>query len=432
MKILLLYDNFVRDYRGLLLLKELLSARGHDVWLKATWDQPIKFAEVLGVDVIVVGQIAENATYKSGEFAKHNNIRLVVNSTEQVTVPERFETFITYNTTQLNDQIIDLQSVALKDLYDFIQAHPLISSENKKKYRYLGFPRLDLSLNESFRFIEHATFRNKYKIPENGRVYLFISSFLFDSAFDGVPQKDLDKWNFSEFKSRTDELLKITTEVLRRLLDNEVKENDILLIKKHPWDCSDFFERNFISKNSIVIGNDDYILPCLTNADFILHTYSTAAIEAWIMNKPSISITSENHKRTFILNHMNNEVTVTNYDDLKRAIDSYPPINPSIETLKLFGENLDGLATIRLADEIDKLSPNPNKTKFRISPYRNFKYRLRYWLFDNGFKRLKLDYIQKNTKKYDFYRWENERAVINKLYTKVFKKYAKEVFEKGV
>ena len=36
--IILFYDNFCRDYRGLLLLSEILKTKGHKVWLHALWN----------------------------------------------------------------------------------------------------------------------------------------------------------------------------------------------------------------------------------------------------------------------------------------------------------------------------------------------------------------------------------------------------------
>ncbi len=430
MKVLLQYDNFIRDYRGLLLLKALLDEMGHKVWLRATWNKPLKFAELIDIDVLVVGQIAENATFRAGEFAKMNNVRLVINSTENVTVPEKFELFITYNTTQLNDEIIDFQTIATKDLYQYIVEHPKIKTENKGKYKYLGFPRLDLTLTKSLRSIEHNIFRKKYKLPEGGRVFLFISSFLLEGAFKGVPQKDLDKWNYSEFITRTDELLQLTTQILKRLVNETFKEGDVLLIKKHPWDCSDYFDITFNSFNCKVLSNADYILSCITNSDFILHTYSTAAIEAWILGKATISINSEKYKDSYLLNHMVNELTISSYEELDRLIKNYPETNPSVASLDIFNPHLDGLATFRLASEIHNLKPHPDKRVFNYRLRSKWKARFKYWLYDKGFMKFEMDKVQRNTKSYDFYQWENERSSVNKIYTPYFREYARKILSK--
>ena len=40
MRIILFYDSFVRDYRGLLIVRELLLGLGHTVVLRVMWDHP--------------------------------------------------------------------------------------------------------------------------------------------------------------------------------------------------------------------------------------------------------------------------------------------------------------------------------------------------------------------------------------------------------
>lgn len=432
MKILLLYDNFVRDFRGLLLLKYLLKTKGHRVWIKATWNQPLNFARIMDVDIIVGGQIAEAATHHTGKFAKENNIRFVLNSTENVGIPERFDLFITYNTSSFNDDIIDLQSIAAKDVYDFIMGHRGINSANKFKYKHLGFPRLDLVINESLRNIETEVFRKKYQLAGKGKVYLFVSSFLLDGAYDGVPQRDLDRWNYKEMKKMTDHLLGVTSDILRRLVDEHLGENDVLLIKKHPWDCSSFFDENFQSRKCIILDKTDYILPCVVCSDFILHTYSTAAIEGWMLNKKTISILCDEYRSKGTLNHMKHELTVSDYDELKSLLDSYPDENPSLKSLGIFAPFLDGNATIRLAEEIDRIQPHPQKKIFNYPIKTKVKAEIREWLYENGF--LKIDVNMRarpNTKAHDFYVWENTKSEVVKRYKKHFKKYAQQYARNG-
>lgn len=432
MRILLLYDNFIRDFRGLLLLKYLLTVKGHKVWIKATWNSPLSFAKIMDIDVLVAGQIAEASTHQSGKFAFENNIRLVLNSTENVTVQKKFELFITYNTSQLNDDIIDVQSIAARDVYEFIQGHPLIKKTNKNKYKFLGFPRLDLTINEGFRNIEASEFRKKYNLKRGGKVYLFISSFLLDGAFDGVPDRDLEKWDITEFRKRNQDLLKVTSEILLRVKNEIMRENDTLLIKKHPWDCSAYFKSTFEFGNCIVLDNTDYIVPCITNSDFILHSYSTSAIEAWLLNKKTISILPERYRRTTTLNHMENELVISTFEELKILLDNYPKENPSVKSLVIFHPNLDGQATVRLADEIHKLTPHAEKTRFNYPLKSKLKARLKEWLYDQGLLRYDVNKRAKpNTKLYDFYVWENSKPQVIKTYSKHFKKYARQYAKNG-
>src|SRR6478735_1469954 len=107
MRILLLYDNFVRDYRGLLLLSAFLERKGHKVWIKAGWDDVRHFALLYQADVLVTGQIAEWATHKFAVIAKELGMRLVINTSEPILAENNFGITLTYNTSELNQDIID-------------------------------------------------------------------------------------------------------------------------------------------------------------------------------------------------------------------------------------------------------------------------------------------------------------------------------------
>jgi surface carbohydrate biosynthesis protein len=427
MNILLLYDNFVRDFRGLLLLKEILKARGHNVWIKASWNDPFQLAKIMNVDVIVTGQIAETATYRIGAFAKEHKIRLVISSTENVSFPKNFGNFLVYKTNQLNEDIIDLQTIATRDLHEFIQAHSVLKSHNKPKYKFIGFQRLDLTCNDELRNIEKASFRERYNLNGgSGKVYLFISSFLFDSTYEGIPKKDLDKWNIDEIKRKNDELLAVSVGILDRMVRELMRPEDTLLIKKHPWDCTDYFATTFQYANCRVVENTEYILPCIVNADVILHTYSTSAIEAWVLNKPTISIVSK-ESAAEVLNHMVYELTVANYEELKAAIENYPKENPSKKALSIFEPFLDGNTSLRLADEIERLGPNPERKK-KVYPAKSvFNARLREWLYDAGLLKLSLEGKKPHTKVHDLFKWENERSSVIRRYKKHLRRYAKSV-----
>src|SRR5262249_40601236 len=93
-KILISYLNFVRDYRGSLLLKYALEALGHRVWLRPRWDEVVRFSTVKEVDVVIACQIAEDSTSYIGKFTSAHGVHLVINSSEQVAAPEMFESLV--------------------------------------------------------------------------------------------------------------------------------------------------------------------------------------------------------------------------------------------------------------------------------------------------------------------------------------------------
>jgi len=428
MRILLLYHNFIRDFRGFLLLARLLESQGHSVWILAHWNKAIYFTKVMNIDVIVTGQIAESSTYKIAEFAKDNKIRLVINSTENVTLPENFEAFLSYNNTQINDEYIDLQTIASHDIYEFVQNNTKI--KNKWKYKLLGFPRLDLASNEGLRQIEDKYFRKKYKLNKFKKVYLFISSFLLEGAFEGLTEEDKQKYKLIEFQKRTELQLNEIKYILKSLIDNEIGKENVLLIKKHPWDCSSYFKDTFESPNCLILDSTEYIIPCINCADFILHTYSTSAIEAWIMKKKTISILPLNEQFPMVLNHMKYEIVVSNYKELSYTIKNYPATPPYEHSLELFEPYLDGKATLRLANEINALKPHPNKTLFKASVKAKFRLITKYVLHDWSIVKYRINKTARvNTKIYDLLTWENERYRVKGRYRNGIKKYVNSIIE---
>src|SRR5438094_3897620 len=110
MRILIVYQNFVRDFRGSLLLQYALEALGHQVWLRAHWNEDLSFAKVKAVDVIVACQVAEESQAYVARFTSEKGVHLVINPSEQNSTGEGFEAFITYDCNKLNDTVISLQA----------------------------------------------------------------------------------------------------------------------------------------------------------------------------------------------------------------------------------------------------------------------------------------------------------------------------------
>lgn len=426
MRILLLYDNFVRDYRGLLLLKEYLKRMGHRVWIYPSWQNPKEFSIYNKIDVIITGQIAEAATEKIGTFCKEYNVHLVVNTSEPITAKKNFLLTLTYNTAFLNQEIITLQSVGIKSHFDFIKAHKEIHESNKKKYKHIGFPRTDISYQKELRSIENEIFSSKYNLRKFRKVFLFVSSFLFEGAFVGVPEKDLEKWDYSSFQKKTSALKEHTVGILDKFVSEVLKDDEVLLIKKHPWDCSNFWENFARSKNCIVLENTEFITTCINASDIIIHTYSTSAVEAWIMNKKTISIFLQEYSNDNII-HMQFENIAYDYETFLEIISESPLNIPDVNNDILFNGTLDGQATFRLAKLINELKPLNSLIPKRPPSYSkliklNTDYLLRNW----GLRKYDLSTLsEKNSKLNDFMTWENQRPIVNRIYRKPIKKFVK-------
>ena len=136
MKIVISYHNFIRDFRGSLLLKYVFEALGNTVWLVPNWNQDIELVELTQADVVVGCQVAEKSTSYLAEFAQAAGIHLVLNSSEQFTSPENIKTFVTYDCDKFNDSVISLQTIACEKLTNYIKSNAKLGSSNK--YKYMG------------------------------------------------------------------------------------------------------------------------------------------------------------------------------------------------------------------------------------------------------------------------------------------------------
>ena len=433
MRILLLYDNLLRDYRGLLLLAEFLEQTGNKVWIKAGWDDPFSFCSLHKIEALATGQIAEFATHKYGKYCAENNILLIINTSEPVTAENNFNILTTYNTNESNQDIIDLQSVGIYPHFKFVQTSNCIEEHNKTKYKFLGYPRTDISYHLKFRQIEEKSLTEKYNLNRFNKKYLFLSSFLLDGAFDGVPEQDLKRWNYAAFQERTIDLLSHTTKILKKFVEERLGDNEVLIIKKHPWDCSSYFKDNFSGPKCLILENNEFITPCLSVSDYIIHTYSTATFEAWIMGKPTVSIYLEKYLDVAPL-HMRKERIAYDYNSFIEILDSETSI-PEYNDDELFAGKMDGKATWRLATEISKLKPkkkypisfSPGMFKLRLASLKKYK------ALDEGKLVHNVDKMaEKNTKYHDFLSWENQRHIVNKLYKKEIKKFVRKFLKESV
>jgi surface carbohydrate biosynthesis protein len=418
-KILVFYDNFVRDYRGLLLLTEILKKLKNKTYLEPLWNDAIEKIKQISPDTVVMGQVGEYSTSKIGAFCHKHGINLVINTTEMVNHKKKIKNFFSYNFSELNSEIIDLQIVPNSKLNIFVEQE--IPKEHKKKYSFLGFPRFDLSIEKNFRYLEVENIRKKYGIKKNQKVFLFVSSFIFDEEGGQVSVENKNKINEKEIFLKEIAIKKKQIEILKKLVSSFGTKNSSLIIKKHPWDKSKFFEETFNNDNCIVLEKNEYIVPIIELSDFVIHAESTVAIEAWIQNKKTISFLPEfDGNREKLMLHMKNELIVKNYDELKKAIENYPSNNSKKIFLKNFFPTLDGKTTIRFAKKIDLPTPKKNQIKFKKSIKEKIKQTK--WKFFKLFKK------KKNYSGYvkHFREIEKNKREITKIYLPAIKKYLKE------
>lgn len=413
MNIVISYHNFVRDYRGSLLLKSALESLGHAVWITPHWGDDIGLSVSVNADVIIGCQIAERSVSRLGYFAKETGVHLVLNSSEQFTNPSNYESFITFDCNKLNSDVISFQSIANPSLFDYIQNR--VGAGNSEKYRLIGFPRHDFAVSPFLNTVEVTALRENLNIPVGGRVFLFLSSFLFADTFRDVPSDDMKRWSYSNLVERNEQLWTATRPLLTALLRDYLRPNDVLVVKRHPWDLSSRLASDLNRDARIrFLSNHEYIVPSIGVADVVLHNFSTASIEAWLMKKPTIALLPDGCPTPPLPDHMQYEIRAKSCDSLLNTISSYPQPSPSDIVHSFLGGLADGMATVRLAEAVDRLPLPDKRANSHRSLRRVIRSLLHYYLREIGLTSIaSRGRSARNSQNYE---WERYRRRIKHAY----------------
>lgn len=424
MKILLFYDNFIRDYRSLLLLSEILKKFKHKTFLCPLWQNAIAKIKEINPHVVLMGQVGEFTTAEIGKFCHDHNINLAINTSEMVDYANVIQKFFSLNFKQSNCDLIDLQTIPNSCLYQ--TATNNTPSHHLHKYKQIGFPRFDLSSNKELQTIETKQIQKKYNIDQEKTVFLYVSSFIYDKEGGQISAENEDVLDAKKLIEYEQRLKHHHVNMLKKLIKNYLSNDKILLIKKHPWDKSDYFEKTFQDKACIILDNNEYIAPILSLTDFVLHSESTVALEAWVQKKKTIAILPHfTGDKSKLKNHMKHETIAINYKELINNIENYPSKQDGATYLQTFTPFLDGKATIRLAKEIDRLSPKPSQTIFKKSLRQNLGY-LKWQLKELLTKPFTVKpQPQLSGYALHLYNMEKNKKEIQKMYLPVIKKYIK-------
>lgn len=422
MRILLFYDNLIRDYRGLLLLKEILAHRGHRVWVEPLWAHPEQTVRMHNPDTVIMGQVGEETTSRIAQFIKRHHIHLVINTTEYVCENSKRDNFFKFNFRDWNEHYIDLQVIVNQDYHRYIREHRQI--KDKSKYRFIGCPRFDLAVKPEICARESRYIEEKYGLKRFGQKILYVSSFIFDDHGDQVSAENQEDIDANKIYTLEKEQKRLHHSILTALISDMERTNGVLLIKRHPWDKSSYYQERYSGDHVRLIDYHDYIVPLLQVSDAVLHTESTVAIEGWIQGCKTISVLPRfDGDRTKLKNHMQFEPIARDYDEIKALIDDYP-FETSRRSLATFDPFLDGKSTIRLAELIESLGPRPSHATFDVSPEER-----RIFIQQQIDERLKtahyLNHLNKNGYEYLLRYMEQYRRQIDEMYLSPIRDYVK-------
>ncbi len=394
-------------------MKSALEALGHRVWLRPHWNDELAFATTKEVDVVVGCQIAEESTAYIARFTQENGVHLVINTSEQLTTPDKFEAFLTFDRHQLNESVISLQALAFKEIKDYVEQHPGI--KDKLKYKLVGFPRFDISTDPGLRAVECRYLEKRYDLIPGQRRVLFLSSLMFEETFCDIGPGDMERFQYAKILERNYRLRDFMEPILDELIAKYLGPDGVLLIKRHPWDMSPYYEKRYRHPQVRLLEHGEYVVPCIGVADCVLHSFSTSAVEAWIMGKPTVSLMPSDMRKELTLIHMRDEPNASSFRELTDILASYPTPAMLETARRVLGAEGDGKATIRLAREIHKLKPKRDK-KLRRNPLRGYRQELKWWLEDNGYRDRDPRRFNGNLKMERLLRWESMRTSVESHY----------------
>ncbi|KAF1075767.1 CDP-glycerol glycerophosphotransferase family protein [Methanogenium sp. MK-MG] len=415
-KILLFYDNFVRDYRGLFFLKKVLEHMGNSCYLEPLFKNAIQSIKRINPDTVVMGQIGEYSTSRIGLFCFENGINLCLNTTEYISKYKDIGVFFRINHENYNDNIIDMQVLGGDIHKGYILDNPDI--KNISKYKLTGIPRMDLNIISEFVNAETKDIKERYRIPSDKKIFLYISSFIFDESGGQIDKENLKDYDYEKICLSENRLKKETVTILCRFAHYLETHNGILLIKKHPWDKSRYLEQNISNESVIFVNNCEYISPLIQISDVILHNQSTVAIEAWMQKKNTISINPFFNGDYENLNyHMKHDTIVQNFEELVSCVYSNFDNSNIDKFLKSFNYQMDGKATFRVAQEINNMVPKKTKRKLSLNT--------REKMCNIISEVIKYKQGLESSKSYAnlLYSYEEQKPIVYKMYDPIFDEY---------
>ena len=165
-----------------------------------------------------------------------------------------------------------------------------------KKIFALGNPYLEFLSKKRKRILDKNKLKVKYNIPENKKIICFIS--------EEIKSKNL--FGYDEYS------------ILKFIIDNFLNEKTFIIIKKHPEEKINKFQK-FLSSNVIII-NKCQAEEIATFSDHIIGMHSMLLIELCIFRNDIIS-TRPNNKKEFIGEILEIVVDIDKLSKLENALE---------------------------------------------------------------------------------------------------------------
>ncbi len=357
--ILLVCNNFTRDFPGLKVLKSELKKKirarviivGSIAEVQRTYYLIYKYKP----HIVVLYQVQEQCSRDIARYVRNSGGMIAVVPTE-VTVAQSSLVFVVDKNISCND-LVDYYFFPGKRMYGYFLQY---SDIEKRKLYVTGSPKIDASSCKLSNVrLARARFCQENKIPQGRK-----NIFLFTS-FVTVPEKYIRK--DIAFSGGREELLSYFQYILRTKrhylkdiakLCRDFPENNIV-IKVHPLE--DLRDYKKIIEPNLFIVKENNIYQCLPAIDLALHWNSTASTECWIHSKKTIQYNPLELDETFLSDFTPGNPLCLSYNSLKSAVNKYLHSDLELKYLKFqknylkdtFGK-LDGQSGERIAEIIKK------------------------------------------------------------------------------
>ena len=389
-------DHKWRDLLISVYIKLLLEERGYRVTISRNGFESIVLPAIQP-DAVIFNHVYEDKRVKVIKKFIKNGLKVIILPTENIPVLSRVKKLFAGAMADMS--VVDLLFAWNKEVAESIGEEKTIDLE---KVKIIGVPRFDVYRHPlSSLLMSKKDFLSKYGLNSNYPVITMTTNFTMASfAFKNKDffKKDTEQLKTAQlgynehvvaqdFKSR-----ELFHRSFLRLVNDYPEVN--FIIKPHPSeDHTPYYDMLMDIKNRRIQGRtavimQEYIWDVLNATDILLERSCLTGLEAWVMGKPTVELhlnSDEWYHSPFMAGGSDE---VFNYEQLRERIDYYlngGVINSSKlknreNVIKLWCHDLDGKASLRFVDEVDKFLQGQKKAVRRFS-FADIKNYLLYYIF---------------------------------------------------
>lgn len=394
--ILFFVDHKWRDLLISVYIKLLLEERGYKVTISRNGFESIVLPAVQP-DVVIFNHVYEDKRVKVIKKFKRNGLKVIILPTENIPVMDNVQKLFAGATSDLS--VVDMFFVWNQVVGDIVKSEKTIEPE---RLRVIGVPRFDIYRQPLLSVIsKREDFLAKYNLNKKYPVITMATNFTMASF--SFKNKEFFKKDTKQLK--TEQLGYNEQIALQDLKSREIFHQSFLrlindypeanfIIKPHPSeDHTPYYDilekiKNSPAQGRVAVVLTEYIWDVLTATDILLERSCLTGLEAWTMGKPTIELHLNPDEWYHSPEMASGSDEVLNYDQLRERIDYYlggGSIEPSTlknreEIIKRWCNGLDGMASLRFADELDGFLQGEQKAARRFS-WSDIKNYLLYYIF---------------------------------------------------